>query len=277
MRIDAHQHFWNYNPVRDTWITEEMRVLQRDFLPEDLEPLLRENNLEGCVTVQADQSLEETEFLLKLAEVHSCIKGVVGWVDLKSKVLTETLTDLKSNALLKGFRHILQAEPSGFMTDPAFVKGVSTLDDFGFTYDILVYHHQLPEVVRFVDQLPVMRLVIDHCAKPDIKKGEFDQWAYDMKKLAAHKHLYVKISGLVTEADWKNWKTTDFQQYIDRIIDFFGSERILFGSDWPVCLLGARYDQVVGLAGALTRSLSPSEQAKVFCGNAIDFYGLKTS
>lgn len=277
MRIDAHQHFWNYDPVRDAWITEEMSVLQRDFLPHDLEPLLSENKLDGCVAVQADQSWEETRFLLNLAGKQPFIKGVVGWVDLKSGNLKETLIDLKANALLKGFRHILQAEPSGYMTDPTFVKGVATLVDFGFTYDILVYHHQLPEVVRFVDQLPDMKLVIDHCAKPDILKVEFDQWAANMTKLAAYKHLHVKVSGLVTEASWKNWKVADFQRYIDLILEEFGTKRILFGSDWPVCLLAASYDQVVALAETLTHSLSKNEQANVFGGNAIDFYGLKTN
>lgn len=277
MRIDAHQHFWNYDPVRDAWISAEMRELQRDFLPEDLKPLLRENKLDGCVAVQADQSVDETRFLLNLAVKHPFIKGVVGWVDLKSGNLKEILTDLKANALLKGFRHILQAEPSGYMTDPTFVRGVGTLADFGFAYDILVYHHQLQEVVRFVDKLPAMKLVIDHCAKPDILNGEFDQWASNMKKIAAYKHVHVKISGLVTEASWKHWKAADFQPYIDLILEEFGTNRILFGSDWPVCLLAASYDQVVMLAETLTISLSKNEQAKVFGGNAIDFYGLKTS
>lgn len=274
MTIDAHQHFWNYSPQTHEWINEEMQVIRRDFLPNDLAPVLRANGIDGCVAVQADQTDSESDFLLNLAAEHDFIKGVVGWTDLKSPELDQKLEAYKQNPLLKGFRHIVQGEPDGFMTDPAFIAGVSRLRDFDLSYDILVFSRQLPEVCQLMRQLPEMRLVIDHFAKPDIKGGEFDLWKKHMTELSAYPHLHVKLSGLVTEADWKHWNLRDFQPYIETVLELFGPKRILFGSDWPVCLVAASYEQVLEIVNKYIEKLSMQEQAAIKGLNAIRFYGL---
>ena len=274
MRVDSHQHFWNYDANKHSWISDDMQVLRSDFLPQNIFPHLQQNGLDGCVAVQADQSDEETKFLLNLASEHPFIKGVVGWVDLKSDNLAEQLETYKGEKKLKGFRHIVQDEPDGFMTEPAFIKGVKTLVDFGYTYDILIFHNQLPEALQFVDKLPKMRLVIDHCAKPDIKNGEFDQWKSNIEELAVHDHVFIKISGLVTEANWKEWKVEHFKKYIDVVVNAFGEDRIMFGSDWPVCRLAATYDQVVELASKATDHLTSTQLDLFFGKNASRFYNL---
>lgn len=275
MRIDAHQHFWQYNPVKYAWIDESMGVLKRDFLPPDLQPLLEQHQIDGCVAVQADQSEEETRFLLDLSDQYDFIKSVVGWVDLKADNLDERLIFYKTAPKLKGFRHVLQAEPPGFMTDPLFVKGVQTLADYGFTYDILIFHHQLEEALQLVAQLPEMKLVIDHIAKPDIKNGERSEWEKWMRKMSKIEHVSVKISGMATEADWVNWKIDDFQFYINTTLEAFGTERVMFGSDWPVCLLAARYNQVVEIVERNLPDLNETERARLFGLNAATFYDLK--
>ena len=274
MRIDAHQHFWHYSPQTHEWINEEMQVIRRDFLPYDLAPILKANGIDGCVAVQADQTDFESDFLLQLAGEHEIIKGVVGWTDLKSAALESRLEAYKENPLLKGFRHIVQGEPDGFMTDTGFLKGVSSLKDYDLTYDILVFSHQLPEVCQFMKQLSEMRLVINHLAKPDIKGAEFDSWKKQMTELAAYPHLHIKLSGLVTEADWKGWKLSDFQPYIESILELFGPKRILFGSDWPVCLVAASYEQVLEIVNQYIEKLSVDEQASIMGNNAQRFYKL---
>ncbi|MEP4534590.1 MAG: amidohydrolase family protein [Cyclobacteriaceae bacterium] len=274
MRVDSHQHFWNYDANKHSWISDDMQVLRSDFLPQNLLPHLQKNGLDGCVAVQADQSDDETKFLLSLASEHLIIKGVVGWVDLKSDNLAEQLETYKEEKNLKGFRHIVQDEPDGFMTDPTFVQGVKTLAGFGYTYDILIFHNQLIEALQFVEQLPKMKLVIDHCAKPDIKNGEFDQWKSNIEKLALHDHVFIKISGLVTEAIWSDWKAEYFKKYIDVVINAFGEDRIMFGSDWPVCQLAASYDQVMEIASKSTEHLTPAQLDKFFGTNASKFYNL---
>lgn len=274
MRIDAHQHFWHYSPQTHEWINEEMQVIRRDFLPDDLAPVLRANGIDGCVAVQADQTETESDFLLKLADENDFIKGVVGWTDLKSPDLDQKLEAYKQNPLLKGFRHIVQGEADGFMTDPAFIAGVSRLSDFNLSYDILVFSRQLPEVCQLMMQLPEMRLVIDHFGKPDIKAGEFESWKSQITELSAYPHLHIKLSGLVTEADWKNWSLSDFRPYLDTVLELFGPKRILFGSDWPVCLVAASYEQVLEIVNQYIEKLSMEEQAAIMGGNAVRFYGL---
>lgn len=274
MRIDSHQHFWQYDINRHSWINDDMSVIRKDFLPQDLGPILKDHGIDACVAVQADQTDEESHFLLKLAEGNPFIKGVVGWTDLKSSELDQTLEMYQQNSLLKGFRHILQGEPEGFMLDAAFVKGVSRLQDFGFSYDILVYSRQLPEVVELLKQLPEMPLVIDHFAKPDIKAAEFDLWFKHMQTLSGYDHLHIKLSGLVTEADWKSWHMTDFEPYIESILALFGPERILFGSDWPVCLVAASYEQVLEIVNQYIEKLSMEEQEAIMGLNAQHFYKL---
>jgi len=274
MIIDAHQHFWQYSPQTHEWINEEMQVIRRDFLPQDLAPVLKANGIDGCVAVQADQTEAESDFLLQMAGEHDIIKGVVGWTDLKSAALNSRLEAYKENTLLKGFRHIVQGEPDGFMTDPAFIKGVSSLKDFDLTYDILVYSRQLPEVCELMKQLPEMRLVIDHFGKPDIKAGEFESWKSRITELSAYPHLNIKLSGLVTEGHWKNWSLSDFRPYIDTVLELFGAKRILFGSDWPVCLVAASYEQVLEIVNQYIEKLSMEEQADIMGLNAGSFYKL---
>jgi L-fuconolactonase len=276
LRIDAHQHFWNYDPVRDSWITEDMQVIRRNFLPGDLQPLLKENNMDGCVSVQADQSENETKFLLKLAEEKSFIKAVVGWVDLGAEDISERLQLLSHFKLLKGFRHILQGEKQrDFMLRPDFCNGIRALKKFEFTYDILVFPDQLRDTIEFVEKFPDQKFVIDHIAKPGIKNKEITGWQKEIQMIAAKQNVYCKISGLVTEADLKNWSDEDFHPYLDVVVEAFGTGRIMFGSDWPVCLLGGSYAEVVGIVKNYFSSFTKTEQDKFFGLNAIEFYNLK--
>jgi len=275
MKIDAHQHFWQFDPVRDSWIDDSMKILQNDFMPDDLKPLLEQTGFDGCVAVQADQSENETRFLLNLAGEFEFIKGVVGWVDLKASNLEQRLENFSQFSKLKGFRHIIQAEPDGFMVNPQFVEGVKKLHEFQFTYDILIFEHQLEECINFVKSLPEMPLVIDHLAKPDIKNRSFDEWAEQMKKLAEFPNVHVKLSGLVTETDWGNWTRKEFTPYMETCLDYFGAERLMIGSDWPVCLLGGSFDEVTGIVEEFARGLSQAEHDAIMGQTAINFYNLK--
>lgn len=273
--IDAHHHFWIYDTQRDSWINDSMSVLKNDFLPEDLLPVINELGISGTIAVQADQSIEETEFLLSLAGKFDFIKGVVGWIDLQSTELEEQLISYKSNKMLKGFRHILQSEKErSFMLRNEFIKGVRLLEKYGYTYDILIYKDQLKFIPEFLSECNNQRFVLDHLAKPDIKNKEIIEWKKDMMQLKNKPNLYCKLSGFVTEADWKNWKPKDFKDYFDIVIDVFGTDRILFGSDWPVCLLAASYKEVFQIVKDYFSSYSKEEQQKVFASNAISFYNL---
>lgn len=272
--IDAHQHFWKYSPVKDAWITDDMKIIQRDFLPDDLAPVLKANGIDGCIAVQADQSEEETSFLLSLADKHDFIKGVVGWVDLRADNLAERLAYFSKYKKLKGFRHIIQGEPTGFMSDHKFIEGVKKLADFNFTYDLLLYHHQLPEALQFVQQLPEVKIVVDHLAKPSIRTADIAAWKRDIASLGAFENIHCKLSGMVTEADWKNWKADDFTPYLDVIFTAFGAERILYGSDWPVCLVAATYQQQLSIAQTYLSRFSEHEKTLVMGENARKFYNL---
>ena len=275
MTIDSHQHFWKYNPVRDAWITGDMKVLQQDFLPPDLEPLLTAHSVEGCVAVQADSSEYETIFLSELAQADPRIKGVVGWTDLLSEDLESALEKYRDLAVVKGFRHILQAEKEGFMLQPKFIKGVKLLEQYGFTYDILIYEKQLDEALELVKQVPDrIPLVIDHIAKPNIKESSFSYWQEKIKLIATHPNVFIKLSGMVTEADWHHWEKKDFVPYIETVLNAFGPTRIMFGSDWPVCLLAASYERVISMARDFTATLSVEEQAAIMGGTAAQFYSL---
>ena len=275
MRIDAHQHFWKYDPVRDGWINSEMDVLRGDFLPGDLQPLLHENKIDGCVAIQADQSEDETRFLLDLASQYDFIKGVVGWVDLAADNIEERLAYWSTYDKLKGFRHIIQAEPDDdFILSEDFCRGVSGLGRFGFTYDILIFPRHLPSVVKFLNKFPDQPFVIDHMAKPYIGKGEISQWKEHLKQVSSFQNVYCKLSGMVTEADLRHWKTEDFKPYINAVIECFGIDRVMFGSDWPVCLLGATYNQSFWILEENTGDLTKSEKDKLWGENAVKFYNL---
>lgn len=275
MKIDGHQHFWQFDPVRDAWIDEKsMSIIRRDFLPEDLLPVLKKNGLHGCVAVQADQSEKETLFLLDLAEKNNFIQGVVGWIDVKSEKLPERLEYFGQYRKLKGFRHILQGEKPEFMLNPDFVNGVRLLGQKGYTYDILVFPKHLKAVKLFLQQLENQPLVIDHIAKPYIKKGLIKEWEKDIKAIARHTNVYCKISGMVTEADWKYWKDSDFTSYLDVVFEAFGVDRLMYGSDWPVCLLAAEYDQQMSILKNYISKHAPTAEAKIFGANAVRFYNL---
>jgi L-fuconolactonase len=276
MRIDAHQHFWKYNPVRDAWITDEMALLRNDFLPKGLLPELAANDVAGCIAVQADQSEAETFFLLDLASQYETILGVVGWVDLCADNVAERLEYFSQYPKLCGFRHILQAEPDDrFMLRPAFLRGIECLgsERFGFTYDVLVYPPQLSAVIELVSKFPNQPFVIDHMAKPRIKERRHLPWAHHLRTVAENKNVYCKVSGLVTEADWQNWTVQDFTSYLDLVFEVFGVDRLMFGSDWPVCLLAASYRQVVEVIADYARDLPAADQAKIFGLNAGNLYG----
>jgi L-fuconolactonase len=276
MNIDSHQHFWRYDPVRDAWITDAMAVLQRDFLPAHLAGELAANGMDASIAVQADQSETETMFLLDLAEANNQIVGVVGWIDLLSSRLAERLEHFSRFPKLRGFRHIAQAEPDNrFLARADFVKGVAQLRQFGFTYDILVYPKQLPAAIELVTHFPEQHFVIDHCAKPEIKAAKTEPWATQMRKIAQNQNVFCKVSGLVTEADWKAWRADDFKSYLDTVFDAFGPDRLMFGSDWPVCLLAATYRQVKQLIEDYMGDFSPVDKKKVFGGNAARFYNLE--
>ena len=275
MRVDAHQHFWQYNPVRDTWITEEMVVLKRDFLPDDLESQLEAHGFDGSIAVQADQSEDETIFLLQLAEQHPSVMGVVGWVDLRAADLPERLQYLSGFGRLGGVRHIAQAEPDDFLARNDVARGIALLQDFDLTYDILVYPHQLPAVLSLVDRLPDQRFVVDHAAKPRIRDGEMEPWARRMRELASHGNVWCKVSGLVTEADWTRWSGEDIHPYLDVVFEAFGPERLMFGSDWPVCMLAASYGEVVELIENYAGHLSAAERDELFGANAVRCYVLR--
>lgn len=276
MRIDSHQHFWKFDPVRDSWIDETMGALRRDFLPEDLEPLLSENSVDGCVAIQADQSEDETLFLLDIAAEYNFVRGVVGWVDLCAGNVEERLEFFSKYRSLKGFRHIIQAEQElDFMLGKDFCRGISLLKGFGFTYDILIRQVHLPYLEEFVSRFPDQSFVLDHLAKPNIREGEVEEWEQYIRKVAAFENLHCKLSGMATEADLNHWSSADFKPYIDVVIEAFGIDRVMFGSDWPVCLLGATYQQSCSILDNNTKHLTNTEKDKLWGQNASQFYRLE--
>ncbi|MBI5914682.1 MAG: amidohydrolase family protein [Bacteroidetes bacterium] len=271
--LDTHVHFWQYNPVRDAWIDDSMQVLQRDFLPADLEPKLAAHGISGCVAVQADQSEAETHFLLQLADIYDFIKKVVGWTDLRSPYVAERLAYFSQFEKLAGFRHIVQGEADvNFLLRKDFCRGVAGLEAPGFTYDILVFPHQLGAVLEFVRRFPNQKFVIDHLAKPYIRDGYYDGWAALMLEIAGEENVCCKISGMVTEADRHGWKQDDFRPYLDLVTEAFGTRRLMFGSDWPVCLLAGSYGDVTGVVRRYFGSFSADEQAGIMGRNAMEFY-----
>jgi len=277
MTIDSHQHFWRYDPVRNKWITEEMSRLRRDFLPMDLIPELRANGMDGCVAVQADQSEGETAFLLALASQYDEIKGVVGWANLSAPDIDKRLEHFSQFKKLRGLRHIAQSEPDDwFLVRDDFCRGVGLLKSFNLTYDILIYPKQLPAAIKLVEQFPEQKFVLDHMAKPSIRTGQVKSWAEGIEAIAASGNLYCKLSGLVTEATWDNWSNEDFTPYLDVVLEAFGPHRLMFGSDWPVCLLAADYQGVKRVISAYIRRLPPEEQRRIFGLNALYFYGLSS-
>ena len=276
MKIDSHQHFWEFKAIRDTsWINDSMSVLRQDFSPVQVQPLMLENGIEGCVAVQADQTEEETHYLLGLAREHSFIKGVVGWVDFRADDIGERLEYFSQFKALKGFRHIVQAElEDDFLLRKDFCNGISLLQDYDFTYDILIYPKHLKNALKFVEKFPDQKFVIDHLAKPNIKAQVVKGWKEDLEAFGPYENVYCKMAGLVTEADWDHWKLDDFTTYVSITLEVFGVDRVMFGSDWPVCLPSASYSQVCDIIEQSTSFLNSEEKEKIWGLNSAMFYAL---
>ncbi|PYX76355.1 MAG: amidohydrolase [Acidobacteria bacterium] len=276
MRVDAHQHFWKYNPAEYEWIDDSMAVIRRDFLPEDLEPQLERNEFQGSIAIQARQTLEETRWLLELADRSSKILGVVGWVDLRSPEVRSQLSEFTRNPKLVGIRHIVQSEPHDrFLLRPDFLRGVAVLEEFDLTYDILIYTRHLPVATEFVGRFPRQRFVLDHLAKPAIKSREIETWAAGIRRLAALPNVFCKLSGLVTEADWQRWKPEDITPYLDIAFKAFGAERLMIGSDWPVCLVAGSYGRTVYVVKKYLQGHPAETRDAVLGENARRFWRLK--
>jgi len=276
VRIDSHQHFWRYSPADYGWIDERMQRIAQDFLPDDLAPLLAACELDGAIAVQARSSLEETHFLLDLARNHDCVKAVVGWADLCADDLDGVLDQLCENRQLRGLRHVVQDEPDDqFLLRNDFQAGVARLAARDLVYDILIYPRQLDAAVSFVAALPDQPFVLDHLAKPDIANQRTDNWLLGFEGLAQFEQVSCKVSGMVTEAKWNAWQPSDFHAYMDKALEAFGIDRLMFGSDWPVALLAADgYQDVYQLLADWAAKLSDDERGKLFGGNAARIYGL---
>jgi len=276
VQIDAHQHFWVYDQREYGWIDESMGAIRRNFLPADLKPLLEKNGFEGSVLVQARQTLDETRWLLELAEANPFLLGVVGWVDLRSSRLRMALESFAEKRKLVGVRHVVQSEPDNFLLQPDFLRGISMLEEFDLAYDILIHTRHLPVAVKFVERFPRQRFVLDHLAKPPIKSGVVDVWAAGLRELAAFPNVFAKVSGLVTEADCRAWKPEEFRPYLDVAFECFGPSRLMIGSDWPVCMVAASYERTIDLVKDYLNAYSLEERAAVLGGNAAKFWRFKS-
>lgn len=275
MRIDAHHHFWRYTEEEFAWIGEDMARIRRDFLPEDLDPALDEAGIGGVVTVQARTSLRETEWLLELYEQTAFMLGVVGWLPLEADNLSEYLDRFAPHPGLKGVREVVQAKPEGFLETPAFQRGIDQLKDRGLMYDLLIVENQLEEAIRFVDRHPDQPMVLDHIAKPRIREGVMEPWATRIRELARRPQVSCKLSGMVTEADMQHWAPEQLRPFFEVVLEAFGPQRLLAGSDWPVCLCGVDYTRWFALVDEWISELSPEEQAAVRGGNAQRIYQLE--
>ncbi len=277
-KIDAHQHFWQYGPAEYGWIMEQLAAIRRDFLPGDLKPLLDQLGFHGCVAVQARQNLEETRWLLDLAGRHEFIRGVVGWVDLRSPELGSQLETLAANPKLVGVRHIVQDEPDDdFMLRDDFRAGIARLSEFGLTYDVLIYPRQFPAAIRLVEDFPDQPFVLDHIAKPAIAERKLEPWQSGIRELAKSPNLLCKLSGMVTETRWNQWQPDDFRPYLDVVFDAFGPGRLMIGSDWPVCMLSGTYESTMGIVLQYVAQFPSEAQEDILGANCARFYGFRYS
>lgn len=276
MAIDAHHHFWRYSPREYGWISDSMSVLRRDYLPDDLRREASAAGADGVVSVQARQTLEETDWLLDLAGQNAgFIRGVVGWVPLVSETVGRDLIRYAGRSKLKAVRHVLQDEPDeDYMLRDDFNRGVAMLKDFGLRYDILIFGRHLPQAIRLVDRHPKQTFVLDHIAKPRVRAGELWPWRENLKELARRPNVYCKLSGVVTEADHRNWTPQHLRPYMDVALEAFGSRRLMFGSDWPVCLLACGYRRWHQIVKEFASKLTPDEQERIFEKTAVEAYGL---
>lgn len=275
MIIDSHQHFWQYEPVKHSWIDDQMSVIRRDYMPSDLQKVYAAHSVDGCVAVQADQTLEETDFLLNLTKEHDFIKGIVGWLDLRTENADTILEKYHQHKKIKGWRHVVQGESDhNFLLRPNFLRGISYLEKYNYAYDILIFPHQLGATLEFVKRFPHQKFVIDHIAKPYIKDCFYEGWATLMKEIAKQENVHCKVSGMITEADYKTWTPEQLYPYMNLVLDAFGSNRLMYGSDWPVCLVAGSYGQVKNIAVDFIKRLSKNEQDAIMGANAIEFYNL---
>lgn len=275
MKIDSHHHLWNYSPEDYGWIDDKMALLKRNFLPSHLAPHVKSIGFDGTIAVQARQSIEETEWLLGLAEKSDLIKGVVGWVPLCSSSVDEHLKRFSQSPKLVGVRHIVQDEPDDrFMLRPDFLNGIRCLSQYDLAYDILIFPKQLEAATELVSIFPEQRFILDHIAKPPIKEGIIDEWKVGLKRLAQFPNVYCKLSGMVTEADWTNWEPAHLAPYLDVVFNAFGPDRLMIGSDWPVCTLVAKYQRVMAIVLTYISALTTAEQAAILGDNAIKAYKL---
>jgi len=275
MIIDSHQHFWQVGRFDYPWMSSSLGVLYRDYFPDQLEPLLTQNGVSKTVLVQASNSVEESRWLLSLADEHSFIAGIVGWVDLTSADVDRQLDELTSHPKFKGVRHLVESEPADdWLIQPQVLRGLNRLSVYGVSYDLLVHTRHLKHIQKVVDACPDLKLVIDHMAKPPIANGEIETWRRQLTTVAANKQIHCKLSGLVTEANWASWTTNDLRPYVECALELFGSSRLMFGSDHPVCLLAASYERVLESFRELVKGLSAKEQERIFGTNAAQFYRL---
>ena len=278
MRIDAHQHFWKYDAAEYTWIDDSMAALKRDFLPDESAREMARVGFDACVAVQARQTLDETRWLLGLAAEHPSIAGVVGWVDLQADNVRDQLAALAGHQRLVGIRHIAQSEPDDrFLLRPQVVRGIRLLADFGLGFDILIYRRQLGSAAELAGRLPSQRFVLDHLAKPDLRSGEIDEWERDIRRLAAQPNVFAKLSGLVTEASWARWTSDQIRPYLDVAFDAFGWNRLMIGSDWPVCTVSADYARTMNVGIDYVAARPDHERDAVLGGNARRFWNLRTA
>jgi L-fuconolactonase len=275
MKIDSHQHFWIFSKEEFGWMGEGMEHIMKDHLPAHLSEELKNVGFDGSIVVQARQSLQETEWLLKLADQYDSIKGVVGWVDLRSTEVIKQLELYSKHPKLVGVRHVIQDESVDFILGDDFLKGIRLLKQFNLTYDILIFPKHLPNTIKFVELFPDLTFVLDHIAKPDIKAKTISPWKEDMERLAKFKNVFCKVSGMVTEADWYRWKSEDFKPYLDIVFDVFGTDRVMIGSDWPVCKVAGNYNKVMAIVIDYIKDFSESDKAKILGENALNAYKMK--
>jgi L-fucono-1,5-lactonase len=273
--IDAHQHFWKYTPEEYSWIDDSMSVLRTDFLPSQLEQETKALGFVGAISVQARQTLEETEWLLNLAQQHEFIRGVVGWVPLTLPDIRDLLDAFSENLKLKGIRHVLQSEPDdNYMLRDEFNAGISCLEEFGLVYDILIFERHLPQTIAFVDRHPNQTFVLDHIAKPRVREGVLSPWRENLRQLAERPNVFCKISGMVTEAGHNSWTEEQLAPYFEVVLNAFNPGRLMFGSDWPVCLAATTYSNWFSLLSRQIQSLSESERDSILGRTAVRVYRL---
>lgn len=274
--LDSHQHFWQVGRFDYPWMTPEADVLCHDYLPDTLAPVLQRNGVAQTVLVQASNSIEETRWLLQLADANSLIAGVVGWVDLQSDDVGRQLDELAVHPKFKGVRHLVESEPADdWLAQPRVIHGLRELSSRDLSYDLLVHTRHLKHAKTAIDECPESRFVIDHLAKPPIARAEIDEWARRLKPFASAPNVFCKLSGLVTEASWTSWRIEDFIPYVDKALEYFGPQRLMFGSDWPVCLLAASYEQVLELFQTVLADLRESDRDSIFSKNAMQFYRIE--